>query len=84
MTTTEQVSELRALWIRPIEETYPDEEQFFLWLELHSIETIWYGLANTALNAQNLRGVMDFKISYASSVMPNYVRNPRPLPKVRP
>jgi len=41
-------------------------------------------LANTALNAQNLRGVMDFKISYASSVMPNYVRNPQPLPKVRP
>jgi hypothetical protein len=33
--------------------------------------------------AQNLRGVMDFKISYASSVMLNYVRNPQPLPKVR-
>lgn len=84
MTTTEQVSELRALWIRSIEEAYPDEEPFFLWLELHSIETIWYGLVNTALKAQNLRDVIDFKISYASSVMLNYVRNPQSLPKVRP
>lgn len=62
--------ELMTLWERTLG-TLPNEQQFAIWTELHSQDTVRRAILKTAIKNQQLNGTMspDHKFRFASRVM---------------
>ena len=72
------ITDLISLWQRVLG-IPPSKEQFEIWVELHSLETIKHGILKTAVKNQNRGGTMshDHRERFASKVMSTKTHDPQ-------
>ena len=70
MTITGSIADLISLWERVLGSP-PSKEQFAIWAELHSLETMHRAILKTAIKNQKMGGSMtqDHRERFASKVM---------------
>ena len=80
MITETEIQDLMVLWDRLLGRV-PDRTQFEIWAGEHAAAVIQHGILKTAAKNAALNRQMDddHRARYASSVMNNWERSPRPL-----